>query len=227
MVWFALLCLPLASEVPAVEAVRVEGVVMVARHGTRGPYGLMLDNPSEEELQRYAPNTSFAVSREAFRIESWQALTPGGADQVRHLAQAAWRRYRQSLFGNEEVPSCAQLRATPDVDVRNLQSSAHFMGVLVGGGSSVLQTPADVAAAAAYGSAVGRCANLTHPPPPHVLRQGGPALEGLPPTCGTASEHQLRALSRQNQPHLIKLRHARQVTPRLSARCAAKCFGAG
>ena len=206
-----LICMPLVSDVPAVEAIRVEAVVMIARHGTRGPYGLVQDNPSDEELHNYAPNTSFAVSREAFQIESWQALTPGGADQVRQLALAAWRRYRQSLFGDETVPSCAQLRATPDVDVRNLQSSAHFMGVLVGGGRTVLQTPAEVAAAAAYGAAVGRCGNLTRRPPPHVMRQGGPALDGLPPTCGTASEQQLRVLDRSNQPHLLKLRHSRQV----------------
>ena len=179
------------------DSIRVEAVVLVARHGTRGPYGLWQDNPSEEELTSFTPNgSSFAVSRESFRIQQWQALTPGGAVALRSLARSQWHRYRKQLFGEERVPSCDQLYATPDTDVRNLQSSAHFMGVFVGGGVSVLETDEQVAAASAYGMPIGRCANITRRLPPQVLRQGGSALPGLPTECGTATEKQVAERAR-------------------------------
>ena len=85
------------------------------------------------------------------------------------------------------------------------------MGILVGGGTSVLHNAEDVGAASDYGRPIGRCTNSTHRTPPHVLRQGGRALPGLPASCATANEHQLRGLSKSHRPHIIKLKHSRQL----------------
>ena len=147
---------------------------MLARHGTRGPYGLRQDHPSTLDLRPYAPNRSFVLDRTSWGISEWEGLTERGAAALRELAAAEWRRYQGSLLdGLSGARLCERLAATPDSDKRNLESNAHFLHTLVSGGAAQPEPAAVYEAAAHFDAPIGGarasppaapCPLLTLPP---------------------------------------------------------------
>ena len=228
--WSAVVALALITEAGGREGARrstLQRVVMVARHGVRAPYGLRLDNPSTDELAPYALNMSLRLDREAWQTAEWQGLTTTGAEVLREMGRAARERYHDLLFGGrahgtgprEGPASCAHVANTPDSDVRNMESGAHFTAELLGAASDIALHPRPLGSksekpsqterrralkrAATYGGRIGACEHATTRPPEHVLRQGGDALPGLPESCATVRGSALRKQALEWEPHAV------------------------